>query len=95
MGVKNMAKNVVRNWNENAMSLAEEYATYIVLTGATIRQTAKRFHVSKSTVHDNIERHLRETNFELYKKVRIILDKNKAERHIRGGMATKRKYSKL
>ena len=67
-------------------------ADYIIRTGATVRDTAKVFGVSKSTVHKDVTERLRHENPQLYKQVKKILEKNKQERHIRGGMATKRKY---
>ncbi len=65
---------------------------YIVKTGATVREAAKEFLVSKSTVHKDVTERLYIENRLLYKKVKIVLDKNKAERHLRGGEATKQKY---
>jgi len=69
-----------------------ELAVYMIETGATVRSTAKQFGISKSTVHKTLTQRLPRCNPILYKQVRAILDKNKQERHIRGGMATKRKY---
>ena len=71
---------------------AIEIANYIVETGATVRQTAKNFGISKSTVHKDIVYKLRRINPSLYGAVKEVLDTNKSERHIRGGEATKRKY---
>ena len=68
-------------------------AHYIIETKATVRSTAKKFGVSKSTVHKDVSDRLLKINPVLAKQVREILDENKAERHIRGGMATKLKYS--
>ena len=68
-------------------------AQYIVDTKSTVRQTAKQFGVSKSTVHKDVTERLKSVDEELYEKVRTVLDKNLSERHIRGGMATKKKYS--
>ena len=65
---------------------------YIVETGATVRQTAKVFHFSKSTVHKDVTERLYCLDKVLYKKVKKVLEKNLSERHIRGGEATKRKY---
>lgn len=65
---------------------------YILETGATVRATAKVFSVSKSTVHKDVTEKLRYKNPNLYKQVKEVLELNKQERHIRGGMATKRKY---
>ncbi|MBE5926144.1 MAG: sporulation transcriptional regulator SpoIIID [Lachnospiraceae bacterium] len=71
---------------------AIEIANYIVENGATVRQTAKEFGVSKSTVHMDITKRLKNINPELALRTRQVLDVNKSERHIRGGMATKEKY---
>ena len=71
---------------------AIEIANYIVYNGATVRQTAKEFGVSKSTVHMDITKRLKNINPELAARTRQVLDVNKSERHIRGGMATKEKY---
>ena len=65
---------------------------YILDTGATVRATAKVFKISKSTVHKDVTQKLRYDNPQRYKEVKTVLEKNKSERHIRGGMATKRKY---
>ena len=73
---------------------AIELAQYIIDTKDTVRGTAKKFGISKSTVHKDVSDRLTKINPFLAHKVRIILDENKAERHIRGGMATKLKYSK-
>lgn len=69
-----------------------ELAVYIIETGATVRAAAKHFGISKSTVHKDISCRLRQINHTLYQQVRYVLDVNKQERHIRGGMATRRKY---
>jgi putative DeoR family transcriptional regulator (stage III sporulation protein D) len=69
-----------------------ELAVYMIETGATVRSTAKHYHISKSTVHKDISQRLAAYNPALYAQVRQILDLNKQERHIRGGMATRRKY---
>ena len=71
---------------------AEEIGQYIVESGATVRQTAKKFGVSKSTVHKDVTGRLVKINPFLAARIRVVLDVNKAERHIRGGMATKEKY---
>jgi putative DeoR family transcriptional regulator (stage III sporulation protein D) len=68
-----------------------QLAVYIIENGATVRSAAKHFKISKSTVHKDCQR-LEQYNRSLYQQVRQILDKNKRERHIRGGMATRRKY---
>lgn len=69
-----------------------ELADYILETGATVRAAAKKFRVSKSTVHKDITERLQEINPHLAAQVKEVLDNNKAERHIRGGLATKEKY---
>ena len=68
-------------------------ANHVIETNNTIRETAKEFNVSKSTVHKDVSERLLKINPNLAHQVREILDENKAERHIRGGMATKLKYS--
>lgn len=73
---------------ERAITLGE----YIVSNNATVRETAKKFSVSKSTVHKDVTERLVKLNRPLSEEVRTVLDKNKAERHMRGGEATKRKY---
>ena len=73
---------------------AIELAEYIVENQTTVRAAAKKFGISKSTVHNDVSERLRKLNPELYNDVRKVLDVNKAERHIRGGMATKKKYMK-
>lgn len=75
---------------ERAISLAQ----YIINTGDTVRGAAKKFGVSKSTVHKDVSERLVNINFALAQEVRKVLDENKAERHIRGGMATRLKYSR-
>lgn len=76
------------------LELVSSCAKYIVSSGATIRSAAKKFHVSKSWLHHNIENLLYNENKKLYRDVRGVINKNKSERHIRGGMATKIKYMK-
>ena len=71
-----------------------ELAVYMIETGATVRRTAQHFGISKSTVHKDLTQRLPQYNRTLYKQVRVILDENKAQRHIRGGLATKKKYQK-
>ena len=70
-------------------------AVYIIETGATVRAAAKHFGISKSTVHKDITERLLEINPALAKEVHEVLNLNKAERHIRGGLATREKYLKL
>ena len=69
-----------------------ESATYIIEHNATVRQTAKQFGVSKSTVHKDVTERLTQVNPSLAKQARKVLDINKSERHIRGGLATREKY---
>lgn len=69
-----------------------ELAVYIIETGATVRAAAKHFGISKSTVHKDLSQRLSHFNNALYLQARNILEQNKAQRHIRGGMATQRKY---
>ena len=71
---------------------AEVLADYVIETGATVRATATHFGISKSTVHKDLTYKLKHTNPALYRNVKEILDLNKAERHLRGGEATRRKY---
>ncbi len=71
---------------------AVECAKHIVETGDTVRQTAKKFNISKSTVHKDVTYRLPNVNKNLYKKVRKVLQINKEERHLRGGIATRKKY---
>lgn len=73
---------------ERAIQIGE----FIVTTKATVRQTAKEFGVSKSTVHKDVTERLTQVNPSLAKEARGVLDINKSERHIRGGLATKEKY---
>ncbi|MBR2108876.1 MAG: sporulation transcriptional regulator SpoIIID [Ruminococcus sp.] len=76
---------------ERAAMLGE----YIIESKATVRSAAKKFGISKSTVHKDVSQRLKSVNPRLYKEVRQILDTNKNQRHIRGGIATKNKYMML
>ena len=78
-------KGIVEEW-------AVELGAYIVENKSTVRDAAKKFGVSKSTVHKDLTERLPRVNLGLYRQVRVLLDLNKAERHIRGGLATRRKY---
>ena len=71
---------------------AIEIANYIIEEKTTVRQAAKKFGISKSTVHKDVTGRLRELNPQLYDQVREVLAVNKAQRHIRGGQATREKY---
>jgi putative DeoR family transcriptional regulator (stage III sporulation protein D) len=84
-------------WNADTMKgyieeRAVEIANYIIDNNATVRQTAKQFGISKSTVHKDVTERLAQINPSLAEKARVVLDLNKSERHIRGGLATKEKY---
>ncbi len=70
-----------------------EICDYMIQTGATVRQAAAQFGVSKSTVHKDLTERLPELNKEQFEKVKVVLDNNKAERHLRGGEATRQKYA--
>ena len=76
----------------SAFSRPEEEALFMIETGATVRATAIRFGVSKSTVHKDVTDRLALLNPALHKQVAPVLRENKAERHLRGGEATRRKY---
>ena len=67
-------------------------AVYIIESGQTVRAAARIFGISKSTVHKDLQQRLPRCNPALYHQVRQVLEKNKQERHIRGGMATRRRY---
>ena len=72
-----------------------ELGKYIISTNGTVRETAAVFGISKSTVHKDVTEKLKRADRKLYEKVKTVLSKNKAERHLRGGYATKMKYSAL
>ena len=69
-----------------------DLAAYILENNSTVRAAAAQFGVSKSTVHKDLTERLPRVNPELYRQARELLDRNKAERHIRGGLATRKKY---
>ena len=69
-----------------------ELAVYIIETGATVRAAARHFGISKSTVHKDLVQRLPQYNPGLFSQVRQVLELNKAQRHIRGGLATRKKY---
>lgn len=77
---------------ESIVKRTLEEAEHILCTGATVRETATAFDVSKSTVHKDVSERLKYVNADLWREVKKILDFNLAERHIRGGNATKNKY---
>lgn len=72
-----------------------EIGEYIRDTGATVRRAAAVFGISKSTVHIDVTKRLRDIDKLLYDDVKKVLEENKAQRHIRGGIATREKYSKM
>lgn len=72
----------------------EVLGEYVASHGATVRQAAQVFAISKSTVHKDITIHLKQTNHALYLEVKKVLESNKQERHLRGGEATRQKYLK-
>ena len=76
----------------NNTERCEIFAHYMIENNATVRATAKKFLISKSTVHKDVTEKLKKMNPTLYSEVQKVLLKNKEERHLRGGEATKRKY---
>lgn len=78
------------NMEDRAKNLAE----YIIENDTTVRNAAKMFGISKSTVHKDLSQRLPQFNYTLYLKVKKVLEENKAQRHIRGGFATQQKYKK-
>jgi len=70
-------------------------AAYIIENNATVRQTAKVYNISKSTVHKDVSDRLKKTSPQIFEQVKDVLEQNKSERHIRGGLATKNKYELL
>lgn len=78
----------------NGDERAQILGRHIAATGATVRATAQLFSVSKSTVHTDITRRLRNLDRDLFEQVRLVLEKNKAERHLRGGLATRKRWGK-
>ena len=80
---------------ENSCERCVILGQYIIDTNATVRETAKQYGVSKSTVHKDVTGRLEKVNPSLHKMVKTVLEKIKSERHIRGGQATKLKYEAL
>ena len=78
---------------ENLEQRAEELALYLIENRTTVRAAAKQFGISKSTVHKDISERLPLYNRSLWLQVKALLEENKAQRHIRGGLATRRKYT--
>ncbi|MBE6928934.1 MAG: stage III sporulation protein D [Ruminococcaceae bacterium] len=79
----------------NAAERCVELGQYIVENKETVRAAAKHFGISKSSVHKDVTEKLREVDRILYNEVKRVLEENKSQRHLRGGMATKRKYEEL
>ncbi len=73
---------------------AKKCAEYIIATGCTVRACSAHFNVSKSTVHKDVSERLKYIDEELYERTRLVLEQNLNERHIRGGIATRKKYSR-
>ncbi len=73
---------------------AVELGEYIIENRTTVRAAAKKFGISKSTVHKDVAQRLKSIDPQLYRKVKVVLEYNKAQRHIRGGIATRLKYKK-
>lgn len=78
--------------NQQGEDRCIEIARYIIETGATVRAAAKKFGISKSTVHKDLAQRLAAYDRALYLAAKEVLDENKAQRHIRGGIATRKKY---
>ena len=74
---------------------AVTFAQHIIEHNTTVRAVAKEFHISKSTVHKDVTDRLKKLNPNLYAQVKAVLDQNKSERHIRGGIATREKYARI
>lgn len=89
----NEQQNYMQNIDQKER--CEILAEYFIDHQSTVREAAKNFSISKSTVHKDLAYKLSKTNPTLYMEVKKILDKNKMERHLRGGEATKRKYKNL
>ena len=82
----------VKRLKENMEERAERLALYIIENRTTVRAAAQKFSISKSTVHKDLAERLPVFNRPLYLQVKQVLDENKAQRHIRGGIATRKKY---
>ncbi len=80
--------------NDDKEERARRFAVYMIETGGTVRSAGKAFGISKSTVHKDLCELLPHCNPALYEQVRQLLDQNKAQRHLRGGQATREKYQK-
>ena len=89
---KHPPSKYVQTYSVNPEERAVAIANYIIDHNATVRQTARKFGISKSTVHKDVTDRLEHINPSLAAQARIVLDVNKSERHIRGGLATREKY---
>ncbi|MBE6887699.1 MAG: stage III sporulation protein D [Ruminococcaceae bacterium] len=85
----------IKYHGNTTLSRCEALGQYIIDNNATVRSTAKVFGISKSTVHKDITKVLKHTNRNLYNQVAMVLQTNKQERHIRGGIATRDKYQSI
>lgn len=92
IGFSNKSWGVLPGMKGNMEERACALALYIIEQKATVRAAAKKFGISKSTVHKDIQERLPAINRTLYLQAKAVLEENKAERHIRGGMATREKY---
>lgn len=90
--MEQLAAGSVAGLKGNIEERVVELARYIIENKATVRAAAKRYGISKSTVHKDLAERLPTMNRALYRQVKAVLEENKAERHIRGGIATRRKY---
>ena len=79
----------------NIEDRACDLAVYIIENKSTVRAAAREFGISKSTVHKDVSERLKGLNMTLYNQVKLVLENNKAERHLRGGMAMKEKYKQI
>ena len=93
--VEKLLERIIFMLNKFGKDRAELIAEYVIETGATVRSAAIHFCISKSTVHKDLTYKLKYINPNLYECVRVILEQNKLERHIRGGEATRQKYMKI
>lgn len=80
---------------EDLIERCKHLGTYITENNATLRQAAKRFSYSKSTVHVDVSKRLKEVDENLFEKVKKVLENNFEEKHLRGGIATKNKYKNM
>ena len=92
IGFSNKSQGVLLGMKGNMEERACTLALYIIEQKATVRAAAKKFGISKSTVHKDIQERLPAINRPLYLQAKQVLEENKAQRHIRGGMATREKY---